>query len=134
MEKNIQYFLEVQENQVIQEEGNFFPATPFIIRDKENQQVLSIEFNRNKNNQVVYFVKNENSVLGEWTHPDYVPEIKKGVYLAVENLTPALTLAAIALVKLNIIRDKTYKEKLKLENLSYKKSFLVEQNFFDFKE
>ncbi len=127
MKDDVQYFLKVENNQVVEEEGNFFPAIPFTIFYSDD--FLVVKFERGRENRVVYRIFKGNELLDEWTYPDYVSEIKRGVYRPIGDLSLDLFMASLALVKLGIIKEKNYLKELRLENLTSERSFVVEQEF-----
>lgn len=102
-----QYQLEVKENQVIKEDGFFFPASNFVITTSEG--MINVDFKKGSKHRVVYQIISNNKVLDELTHPDYVPELSFGTYKDPQTLSTVEQVICAAFVKLGISHDDAYK-------------------------
>ncbi len=131
----LQYKLEVKDGIVLVEEGSFFPASPFIVKTEAIKIKVAFSHSKDLRNndrgEVVYQVFKleegkekvgavKESLLVELTHPDYAPEIKPGIYKAALELKGEILLACLAMVKLGLIKEKSYKKELALDKLEAK--------------
>jgi len=72
MSNELQYELMIENGKVKSETGSFFKAAPFqVIGDGKT---IDIEFLRGTEDKVVYQIRDGQKILGEYTHPDYIPE------------------------------------------------------------
>lgn len=117
-EKNISekllYQLQVLSGKKVFEQGNFFLAMPFTLEFTLNgkMQEMQVFFKRGSQNKVVYQIhdlsRSVNSLLAEWTHPDYLPETSPGVYPDPLDLDERTALLCAAFVALHISKDARY--------------------------
>jgi hypothetical protein len=128
MEKNLQYYLNIKNGEIEQEEGFFFRAGSFLII--KGEQTIDCSFTNEDIETVVYEVKKSGESLASLTHPDYVPEVKRGTYTDIQTLSGDQKTIYAAFVKLGITKEKTYIDYFADEaNQSYR-TFEIKQEQF----
>jgi hypothetical protein len=124
MEKN-QYWCNVKNGKLIEEQGSFFPAIPFIIRLEGTS--VDVTFTSTANHTVVYEVKENGSVIAQLEHPDYTPECDVSdvdTHLPLSNKQGKAVVAAFLM--LGIGKGKAYHS----FSTTHTESFEVIQPFF----
>ena len=126
MTANLQYELETKNGETVKETGHFYPAIEFYIESESNKIICNLT--KTHTNAVIYRLTQDNTVIEELSHPDYVPETTPGKYVPIEKIDENHQFIYAALVKLNISKDKTYKQHYSNEDTLKKISFKVTQS------
>ena len=101
-----QYQCKVENGKRTEETGYFYKAIAFSIQTPTH--TFMIDFCKTDAHAVVYQVTENNHMLEELSHPDYVPEVSPGNYVPPSTLSPDHHPIYEALVQLDIIKDKEY--------------------------
>jgi len=97
--------------------GHFYPASYFEVRF--NERKISVDFKQNpKQTAVIYEVSEGDNLIDRLTHPDYVPEVSLGKYVAIEDLPKEDLPLYAALTFLGVSKDKQYKDYFLKDNVA----------------
>ena len=102
----MQYKAIVNNGEVTSEEGAFFKAAPFKVSVEDRQ--YEADFLLQDNGVAVYEIKKGDQSIMKLTHPDYVPEKSRGVYVDPGSLSQEEKEVFAALVYLKISKAKEY--------------------------
>lgn len=117
MNEQYQYELVVNGGSVTHETGFFFKPAPFVV--EWEGQTASVTFRRNAHHEVVYAIQQDNQLVAELEHPDYVADV------APDKLGRLTTVFA-ALVHLGITANQSYHDFFESNSVS----FTVKQPIF----
>ena len=110
MSNTQQYYLKVENNEVISEEGSFFKGTPFTITS--GAQTIQVEFTRNADKHVIYRLSENGKALIDIDHPDYVPDTAPESITDLLNPSEDAMVIVAALFKVEVSKGEPYNSAL----------------------